>query len=61
MSEADTPIAVDVREAGRLLGLSERTLWRLIKLNKIKAHRIGSRVRVDRASVIAFFENAEAA
>jgi excisionase family DNA binding protein len=40
------PLAVDVREAGRLLSLSPRTIRRHIKAGRIQALRIGSRVLV---------------
>jgi excisionase family DNA binding protein len=40
------PLAVDVREAGRLTSLSPRTIRRYIKTGRIRATRIGRRVLV---------------
>jgi excisionase family DNA binding protein len=40
------PLAVDIREAGRLLSLSPRTIRRHIQAGRIQAVRIGRRVLV---------------
>jgi excisionase family DNA binding protein len=40
------PLVVDVREAGRLLSLSARTIRRHIRSGRIKAVRVGKRVLV---------------
>jgi excisionase family DNA binding protein len=40
------PLAVDIREAGRLLSLSSRTIRRHIRSGRIKAVRVGRRVLV---------------
>ena len=42
-----TPVlAVDVVEAGRRLGISERTVWERIKAGSLPAYQEGSSVRV---------------
>jgi excisionase family DNA binding protein len=40
------PLAVDIREAARLLSLSARTIRRHIQSGRIKAVRVGRRVLV---------------
>jgi excisionase family DNA binding protein len=40
------PLAVDVREAGRLMSLSPRTIRRHIKAGRIRAVLVGRRVLV---------------
>jgi excisionase family DNA binding protein len=40
------PLAVDVREAGRLLSISPRTIRRHIQSGRIKAVRVGRRILV---------------
>lgn len=37
------PLAVNVKEAARLLAISERTIWTLAKTGRIKAKKIGGR------------------
>lgn len=37
------PLAVSVPEAGRLLGVSERQAWHLVKQNAIPTVRLGGR------------------
>jgi excisionase family DNA binding protein len=45
------PLAVDVREAGRLTSLSPRTIRRFIKLGRLRAVRVGRRIVVPLASL----------
>ena len=40
------PLAVDIREAGRLTSLSPRTIRRHIKSGRIRGVRLGSRLLV---------------
>jgi excisionase family DNA binding protein len=40
------PLAVDIREAGRLTSLSPRTIRRYIKSGRIRAVRVGRRLLV---------------
>jgi excisionase family DNA binding protein len=40
------PLAVDIREAGRLLSLSARTIRRHIQSGRLQAVRVGRRVLV---------------
>jgi excisionase family DNA binding protein len=46
------PLAVDIREAGRLLSLSPRTIRRHIRSGRIKAVRFGRRVLVPMEELI---------
>lgn len=41
--EQSQPLAVDEREAARLLGISQRTLWGLADAGKVRAVKIGTR------------------
>lgn len=55
----DEPLLVDIREAARLLGVSQRTVWQLANDGAITAVKIGKRgVRYSRKSIEAFAENA---
>lgn len=45
------PLAVDVREAGRLLALSPHTIRAYIRKGRIKAVRVGRRVLVPAAEL----------
>jgi excisionase family DNA binding protein len=47
-------IGVSVKEAATMLGLCERTVWKLINNNKIKTIRIGRRVIVSVQSLRDF-------
>ncbi len=53
--------AVGVREAARLLGLSEPTVWRLIRMRRIGAVRpVGTRrTLICRSAVSAFLKQHE--
>lgn len=49
------PLLVDIREAARLLNVSERTVWQLANDGAITAVKIGKRgVRYSRKSIDAF-------
>lgn len=39
------PLLIKSKEAARLLGIGERTLWSLSRRNAIPSHRIGQSVR----------------
>ena len=43
-SAQPTPLAVDVKTASHLLGVSQRSVWKLVEQNKIHVCRIGRRV-----------------
>ena len=47
---------ISYREATAISGLSRTTLWRLIGDSSIRAAKVGSAVRIDEGSLIAFLE-----
>ena len=52
------PLLVDIREAARLLGVSQRTIWQLSNDSSIVAVKIGKRgVRYSYSSLRQFAEN----
>lgn len=42
-SAVPEPLAVNVKEAARMLAVSERTIWTLAKTGRIKSKKIGGR------------------
>ncbi len=50
------PLAVSPGEAARLLGVSRRTLTRLIQQDKVKAKKLGRRTLIDAQGLRRFFE-----
>lgn len=62
-SDPQQPLAVSVREAARLLGVSERSLRSWSRQGKIRARRIGSRILFSVKELEAFLaadsDNAE--
>jgi excisionase family DNA binding protein len=53
-----TPIALPPAEAARLIGISKRSLYRLIADGRVVARRDGSRrTLIDVASLRAYFES----
>jgi excisionase family DNA binding protein len=55
------PLAVTVKEAGRLTGLGHTTLYRLIGEGKLRTTKVGARTLVMFPSIKALLENAPAA
>ena len=49
-------IGVSVPEAAVMLSLGERTVWELLKLGKIRSHRVGKRVIVSVQSLRDFVD-----
>jgi excisionase family DNA binding protein len=45
-------------ESQRLVGLGHTTLWRLVKVGKIKSARVGRAVRLSRESLLSYMESA---
>ena len=43
-------------EAGRMVGLSRVTLWKLISTEEVEAARIGRAVRINRESLTAYMK-----
>ena len=50
-------LIITIREAAQLLGLSESTVYRLARENKIPVVRIGASVRVNRRQLVEWIEN----
>ena len=49
-------LIITIREASELMGLSESTVYRLARENKIPVVRIGASVRVNRRQLVAWIE-----
>lgn len=52
----DLPISFSVKTAASLTGLSERTLWNLIRASELRAVRIGTRVLLLREDIESFLK-----
>ncbi|MAG17649.1 MAG: hypothetical protein CMJ21_06220 [Phycisphaerae bacterium] len=48
------------QETGKLLGVSDRTIWQLVKDGKLRAVRFGRSVRIDPADLRGFIDRAKA-
>lgn len=55
------PLSVSIKEARRLLGIGNTTLWELIKDGRIETAKIGRRRLVIYASLTAFIDRNRAA
>ena len=53
-TELETPILLSTRQAARLLGICERTLFSLTKKGDIPTVRIGRRVQYCREDLLEF-------
>jgi excisionase family DNA binding protein len=53
------PLAYRIRDAARLLSLSERTVWQLIKSGELPARRIGRAILVTRTAIEEFLDSSE--
>lgn len=49
-------VSVSVPVAARLLGISARTAWKLVKAGELPSFRIGTRVLIQYNALIAFTE-----
>ncbi len=49
------------REAGKLLGVTERTVWTLVNDGELPAVRFGRSVRIDPADLRAFIDQSKTA
>lgn len=57
MSTETQPVLIDAEELARMMGVSERTLWRLLSGHKLpQPVRIGRNTRWRLAEVIAWIE-----
>lgn len=59
---ADSPsLLLSKRQAGRELGVSERTVHNLLKQGLLPVVRFGGNVRIDRRDLLAFIQARKAA
>lgn len=54
ITATDTPIAYGERDAARLLGISQRTLYGLRIAGEIRATKVGTRVLYSREDLLAY-------
>ncbi len=47
-------------EAGRMVGLSRVTLWKMVSAGEVEAARVGRAVRINRESLRGYMEHASA-
>jgi excisionase family DNA binding protein len=47
-------------EAGRMVGLSRVTLWKLVSAGEVEASRVGRAVRISRESLTAYMKHSAA-
>lgn len=55
------PALITREQAARVMGASEFTVWRQLKAGKIKAVKVGSRWRINKAALLASLGLGEAA
>ncbi len=55
----DGQLLIGARQAGATLGVSVRTIWRLVDDNKLRPVRIGRRVLFSQKSLHAFIRRLE--
>lgn len=60
-TEPISPAVFRVTEAAKYLACSERTIWNLVKGQKIPAVRFGKILRIERADLDAFIAAAKGA
>jgi excisionase family DNA binding protein len=53
------PLAYRIRDAARLLSLSERTVWQLVKDGKLPSRKVGRVVLVTRSALEQFVNGKE--
>ncbi|TVQ32988.1 MAG: DNA-binding protein [Phycisphaeraceae bacterium] len=58
-SAADFQPLLTYREAAKVLGVTERTIWSLVHAGRLPAVRFGRNVRIDPADLRGFIENAK--
>ncbi|MBS0244143.1 MAG: helix-turn-helix domain-containing protein [Proteobacteria bacterium] len=51
MAQPDTPQWLTVAEAAKILHVSERHIWRLIRAKQLRVKRLGRCVRIPRKDV----------
>jgi excisionase family DNA binding protein len=59
-TEVRTPVLLSVRETAKLLGLSERQVWRKLSRGEIPAVQLGgpgTAVRIDRDELVAWLRS----
>ena len=53
----EPPVLVDSKEAARLLGCCERTLWKMREEGKIRCVKLGAAVRYARKEIDRFIDS----
>jgi excisionase family DNA binding protein len=60
-TEEQKPLMVTYRQAAELLGVCERSVWKLVDENELKAVRIGRSVRIPVVELERFINERSAA
>ena len=50
----DTRIALNLRECAEALGVSERSIWSMVKSGKLQSFKVGRSVRISRLAIESF-------
>ena len=50
------PLAYNVPDAGRAIGVSKATIWRLIKAGELRTFKVGARTLIKTAVLLAFID-----
>ena len=50
----DTRIALSMRECANAIGVSERSVWSLVKSGRLASFKVGRSVRISRHAIEAF-------
>lgn len=59
MLDSDYRLALTMREAAKVLGICERSVWQAIRDGRLKAAKIGRSVRIRREELERFLRDAE--
>ena len=51
------PLAVDIKAAAKLMGLSQRTVWKLVESGELRVHKARRRVIFPLTAINDFLEN----
>lgn len=57
LGRQDHPIAYSIKKAAEVVGLSERTIWNLVRSTELPSVRIGTRVLVLHRDIEIFLES----
>ena len=56
----DTRIALSMRECANAIGVSERSIWSMVKSGRLASFKVGRSVRISRHAIEAFIEHGSA-